>query len=241
MTAVQHIIVTRFSTKLRGQEYADGIPLAWLEQRLGLFERWCLPSMARQSCPDFTWLVLCDESTDPGIRDRLEALGRTMTQLRVTILDESISRQRALQQAVDAGAGVVVTTRLDSDDALNVAAVETLQDYARCFAAGALASLIVNFERGWQLQTETGIVTERWYPHSPFLSLIERAGRGSIRGVMHGPHTEVPYAHPTHQDLSIVGWLQTVHGDNVANQITDPDLAVRDADLSAFGIAGDGA
>jgi hypothetical protein len=158
--------------------------------------------------------------------------------MRLTLVDEAIGRQRTLRRAVDPAAEVVVTTRLDSDDALNVDAIGVLQDYARCFAAGALATLIVSFARGWQLQTDTGVVTERWYPHGPFLSLVERPALGPIRSVMHGPHREIPYAHPTHQDLSLVGWLQTVHGDNLATQVTDPDLVVHDADLGAFGLVG---
>ncbi len=36
--------------------------------------------------------------------------------------------------------------------------------------------------------------------------------------------------------LGEVGWLQVVHGENVSNEISDPDLVVADPDLSAFGL-----
>jgi hypothetical protein len=86
------------------------------------------------------------------------------------------------------------------------------------------------------LHAGTGVVTERWYPHSPFLSLIERPAGGRMRGVMYGQHTTVPNDHATHQDLSIVGWLQVIHGANVSNQVSDPDQVVHDPDLAAFGL-----
>jgi hypothetical protein len=233
---LQHVILTRFSTKLRVNADQDGFPDGWLEQRMGLLHEYCLPGIVRQSCPDFVWLLLCDVSTDPAILKRLRDLQHVVPQLRVTMLDGDYGWRRALVDAVAPGTQVLVTTRLDSDDALHVDAVGVVQEYAGLFRVSELDHMVVNFEQGWQLDAETGVVSERWYPHSPFISLLERVGAGPIRGVMHANHTTLPTHYLTHHDLSIVGWLQVVHGGNVTNTVVDAATVVAGPDLRQFGL-----
>jgi hypothetical protein len=236
MTAIPHVVVTRFSMKL--STHADPFPDGWLARRVTLLREFCVPSMAQQTCPDFTWLLLCDVTTDADILAELRGLVAEVPQLNVAVVDGARNWRDKLQEIVDPEAEVIMTTRLDSDDALNVDAVGVLQEYGRLFAPSDLETLVVNFERGWQLDVATGAVSERWYPHSPFLTLIERRvpGRG-VRGAMHAGHTVMPYNHTTHQELSIVGWLQVIHGGNVANNIVDAGLDVPSRDLRQFGLA----
>jgi hypothetical protein len=76
MTEFRHYILTRFNVGLyiAGAEL-NVSPQQWMEHRLRLFVALTLPSIAGQSCQDFTWLVLMDPQTpEPFIRS-LESCG----------------------------------------------------------------------------------------------------------------------------------------------------------------------
>ena len=67
----QHFVITRFSVRMRAGFGADAFPQEWLEHRLRLLRTYCLRGIAAQSASSFIWLLLCDESTDRDVLDRL--------------------------------------------------------------------------------------------------------------------------------------------------------------------------
>ncbi len=69
-TSYRHIILTRFNLQYDPDSTLHIQP-AWLDNRLALFERYCLPSVIQQTCKDFTWLILADRQTPDTQRQRL--------------------------------------------------------------------------------------------------------------------------------------------------------------------------
>ena len=80
---VNHFILTRFNLRLWRQD-KNGSPVRtveWLEHRFALFEKYCLPSVAAQSCKDFQWIVLFDSKTPEAFRERIDGYRAQCPQL----------------------------------------------------------------------------------------------------------------------------------------------------------------
>ena len=248
MPTVQHLIETRFSLQA-------GRPLTreWLEYRLGLLRRYTLPSVAAQTVSSFTWLLFCDESTDAEILEELRMEERRLSTLQLALTGNSRAPLDLVRAMVQPDTDVLITTRLDSDDAIAKRYVERIQSYAETFHHSRHERIIVNCPRGYRLQLgdDRPRLYRDWMPNSPFHSLFERPRRTSVETVLSGVHETLRrrYAdqrrletlrtggtgghgrmhqhYPTHQDESMPAWLIVVHGGNMVNRI--PPTAHRQA------------
>ena len=70
-TALTHLLITRFNLN-----YGDLYPYSddWMAHRMEIFERYCLPSVARQEGREFRWLVYFDRARSASRRARIAAL-----------------------------------------------------------------------------------------------------------------------------------------------------------------------
>ncbi len=223
--ALQHFILTRFS--VRSSWAWQEFPREWLDTRLDLFEQFCLPTVVGQTSPDFRWLVFCDETTHPECLERLRGHAVNCPQLDVTITAPKTKRHpiRLLDGLVDEATDVVLTTRLDSDDGLNLDAIRTAQEYASPFRDSRHEQWLLNFPRGCKYDAVAGIPYHTYLDNSPFHTLFERPKvHRPIKSVMSGNHSRLHQTYDTHQDHSIVGWLQVIYGGNVRNHINPMDL-----------------
>jgi len=222
---IQHFVETRFSL-LVGGEHGSLLP-GWLYERLELLRRFCLPSVTAQTCDAFTWLVFCDESTDPDVLADLRAHAGEVPMLQVVTIGRQISHLGLVEEAMAPGTDVVITTRLDSDDALADEYVATVQEYAESFRDSGRDAVVVNFPRGYKLDAREGRLYDSRMPNSPFHSLLERPALGGPITVFGGGHATMHERYATHQDESLAGWLQVVHGGNLFNRIrpADPERA----------------
>ena len=73
MKSFEHLIITRFNLNLyaRDKHAAPTRTERWLEHRFEIFERYCLPSVAAQTNPNFRWLCLFDAATPAAYRRRI--------------------------------------------------------------------------------------------------------------------------------------------------------------------------
>ena len=73
MKSFEHLIITRFNLNLYARDKHDAPTRTerWLEHRFELFERYCLPSVAAQTNPNFRWLCLFDAATPAAYRRRI--------------------------------------------------------------------------------------------------------------------------------------------------------------------------
>jgi hypothetical protein len=221
VAGVTHLILTRFSVKA-GAESPAFAP-DWLDDRLALLEAYCLPGVAGQTCADFRWLLFCDDSTDRSAVRRLRELVGPVAGAEVVLVDPQ--RSALARILADAATGVLLTTRLDSDDGLALGFVERQRQYVRPFLASGHEALLINFAHGYKL-AEDGVYAT-YNPHSAFMTLCERVGPGRRPlSVLTGNHGYLHIDYPLYQDLSMPGWVQVVHGGNVSNRVSRMDVRV---------------
>lgn len=214
-----HVIQTRFSVRARWgyQEF----PLEWLEDRLKLFDSYCLPSVASQTTDGFLWHVYCDTATEPAILEALQERAETVPQMRIALTGPNGRTPiEHVSDDIRFGDRAVLTTRLDSDDAIAKYYVEAIQVHAARFIQGGQPTLLLNFPRGYQLDAKTGQVRFDWMPRSSFHTLLERPN-ADIKTVLSGNHSKLHEQYHTEHDDSIPAWLMVIHGDNVLNKLRE--------------------
>ena len=124
----QLFVFTRFSVANINEE--------WLNVRLELFYRYCLPSILNQTCKDFTWIFFFDSNTPFFYVDRIlncgfenvipvvvnekksffVGLNKEITRVAIEVVKKNVYRH-----------DTIVTARLDSDDCLHRNFVEYLK------------------------------------------------------------------------------------------------------------------
>lgn len=236
MPTVQHLLETRFSV-------LPGFTSEWLAERLDLTRQFPLPSVAAQTTDTFTWLFFCDETTDDHILEQLRTEERRLPTLRIVLTSTDHTRITAVREMIHPRTDVLITTRLDSDDAIADQYLAAVQDYAEQFYRSDHERLLVNFPRGYRMDVPQKKLYRGWMPNSPFHSLFERPRHSRPRGVMSAGHADLHrrYAanqrlsmpgkngsawhvrlhqhYPTHQDESICAWLIAIHGGNATSGI----------------------
>ncbi len=212
MTA-QHFLLTRFNIASPGRESAIRNAPGWLERRFALFEAYCLPSMVAQTTRDFAWLIYFDPATPDIFRKRIANAQQNFPfEARYV---ESFSAEMVANDVtarLDRQDGLVLTTRLDNDDAVSRDFVERVQAAAMVQSPGT----VLNFPNGLALRN--GRLYTADDTSNPFTSLIEQAA-GPVQTIWSAQHRDLGTRWKLVQvDLPPV-WLQVVHGENVANRI----------------------
>lgn len=211
MPTVDHVLLTRFSAVL-----APGAPPApedWLQYRLGFFYDVTWPSVRAQTVPP-TWLVLLDDRCSDGFRATVEELAEGVF---VPVWTHEPFRRDSFAAPVVAategsGATHLITTRLDSDDAV---AVDFCAAVRRELASEE--GLFVNFTRGLQID-RSGAVLRTDVVSSPFLSFAERRRPGvPPETVFVVKHARARSHAPVREVRAPPMWVQVVHDANLSN------------------------
>ena len=160
-----HVLLTRFSAVL----HPDAPPADedWLFYRLGFFVDACLPSvLSQRGAQSFEWLVIFDDRCSDDFRAQVEELADGAFTPIWT--HEPFTRDAFAQHVADrCHSPFVITTRIDSDDAMAVDLMASVQAQF-----DGQERLFVNFPRGIQID-RSGAVHRATILSSPFLSLIE--------------------------------------------------------------------
>ena len=130
---LQHFILTRFNLQLwnRDKKGCSVRTIEWLEHRFGLFESYCLPSLTKQTCENFEWIVLFDSNTPERYKDKINTFKMECPQMIPVFVEPNEGRyfadifKREVVRRLSAKR--VITSYLDNDDALNVEYVGDLQ------------------------------------------------------------------------------------------------------------------
>lgn len=209
--AVDHVLLTRFNLHSPGVESLIRAKRGWLCQRVGLFERFCLPSVRAQKDRDFHWVIYFDPDSPQWLRDRITAQTRDGTYVpifRATVSnDELISDIRSV---IGSRGEYLITTNLDNDDAVahdftsRLRAVSTPYDRAAIYLTHGLIkhSDEVYFRR--DRRNAFCSVRESW--ESP-------------RTVWSEWHNLLGRTMPAVEVAGDPAWLQVIHGNNVSNRV----------------------
>ena len=210
--AFEHFLLTRFSAA-----FSSGVPAQeeWLRYRLGFFVDACWSSVRSQQGADFTWLVLFDDRCPDDFRADVEALAEgTFTPVwsREQWSPSIFGRAIAEHRSVDAARPWLLTTRLDSDDAI-----------ARDFMAAVQREftptdgLFVDFPRGLQID-RSGATYRYDQLSSPFLTLVERRRPDASPSTVYAArHARARQWGPVREVSAPPMWVQVIHGSNLLN------------------------
>lgn len=211
MPDLDHVLLTRFNLPSKGYESLVRARDNWLEDRVGLFERYCLPSVMAQTSRHFSWLVYVDPQSPRWLLDRLR--GHELRRCFVLCLREEVATSDVLEDArrVTGGRGPrLVTTNLDNDDCLAAEFLHRIQDSAP--QGGRSAVYIAD-----GLVRRRELLYRRVDRYNAFCSVIEPWGDAVTCWA--DWHNLLPDRMPAVVLRGEPGWLQVVHGANVSNRV----------------------
>lgn len=208
---VGHVLLTRFNLPTKGHESLVRARSNWLRDRIGLFDRYCLPSVAAQTSGDFSWLVYFDPQSPDWLKDWIGDHERAR---RFTpVFREEVPRAVLLadiETVLGHRPEILVTTNLDNDDSISVDHVARVRAHA-----GQGPRRAVYLADGL-IRTDGRLYTYV-FPHNAFCSVVEP---------WDDPVTCWSYWHialPDHMPAVVLrgraAWLQVVHGANVSNRV----------------------
>jgi hypothetical protein len=197
-----HILITPFAIPGFSDRHLDP---NWFAYRLGLFGKYCVPSVVRQLRQDFTWCLGIDERLIDKHGQDLEIASAGRGVLMPVTSEGWVA---SLAKQVSKHGERIISSRLDSDDALAPEFIDTVQ-------ARAQPGWVLNLIDGAKYDTGTGRASRIKMLNNPFISFFSVRGESVIDL---GGHQEV------HQRASVSNystrkpmWLQVIHGDNVIN------------------------
>lgn len=226
-----HVVLTRFNLPTGGREAPLRNQPDWLAKRFDLFERFCLPSMAAQTCQDFEWIIYFDDATPREFRIRIkEDQGiRRFHAMFLTTLDPHLGGKSTYEFIGERPGAMLLTTKLDNDNSLSKHFVAKLQQAA----VGHRGGTAFNFTNGYVLSGN------RLYLHchrsNAFVNFLEAYTPEAM--------TAIKFRHMQLARNAVVvqleeprAWLQVVHGANVSNRTRGRLVAKKDLedDLADF-------
>ena len=213
----EHFLITRFNlrnprwTSSRSQHPA--LSEAWLQDRFGLFEQYCLPSVTAQTEPGFTWLVYFDTETPPQWRPQIESYGQICQQFQPVFVDGMAAFLGDVQARIAAStAPYLITSRLDNDDCVSSDFIARVQAQ---FAPTDFLAL--DFIDGYMLEIAPVLRLGRTVnAYNPFVSLIER-NREPL-SVWHKDHAQWKREPRLRRIRGQRIWLTVIHRENKTNE-----------------------
>lgn len=231
---IHHFLLTRFNITLWQHDKKGNVidRSKWLEERLQLFETYCLPSVAGQNCKDFVWFLLLDESTPETYRDRILSYKDICPNIRLVSVKSGYGFrfvevfQGVVSEYLEKFRGDVdelcLTTYLDNDDCLHREYVQDVQNFVRQNSLNHIEDYFLAYDYGLQYYTDLKVVTRISYPNNHFMTLVERVG--DIKTCYgYGSHFMLEsenVAQVKHiKTLDKPMWIEVIHGNNVDNDV----------------------
>ena len=233
---LRHFVLTNFNVALPGAgNDKGGRPLRteeWLEHRMELFERWCLPTMERRTDRDAIWLVR-------HARPESDVLARRLASLEerggLRLVSAEWRFRDAIVATLEPGDDFVLTTRLDNDDGLHPEALERLRTFAaESLRRGTREPVFLDLPVGYSVSDPGGEARLLERPSNHFLSLLEPAGPGRIRTARCIAHSRARELAPLRTVCREPMWIRTVHDRNLVNALTGSPVDL-DRVLADFG------
>ena len=217
-----HFILTNFNVPLPGFDRdRDGQPVRtaeWLEHRLDLFERFCLPSVMGQTCQRFTWLVRYDDAA-PGAHGRLD---RYAGYGNLRIVPAELRFRTFIPSMLPRGTQYVVTTRLDNDDALHCQAIADIQAAIKPQEAEFL-----NFPFGYTYSVPDNRFGLNERHSNAFISLVERVTDRRLRTARCINHNRAAEVARVRQLDTQPRWVQVIHERNLDNSLQGTETTLQ--------------
>lgn len=213
MMPFEHLILTRFNVPFTWTSVKPDPD--WLHKRIGLFEKFCFPSVQQQICQNFKWLVLFDSRSPDFLRERIKEYEKYENFVPVFTPEfnskvcREITREHLTQNTE-----FVITTHFDNDDAIARDFVQIVQER---FLPQDM--MVLNFLYGYRYY-KNKLYLQR-YASNSFISLIESTQKEHLVTVYsatpHGRYKQIARI----MDMRLKpAWLIVIHEDNIGNRRT---------------------
>lgn len=194
-------------------------PNTWMEERVQLFFDYCYPSIKNQVQKDFQWIVFFDSRTPKSFLDRIIDLD-SVNLIKFMFADHWDTMDSEIIQLLNESTNsedLIISTRLDCDDALSSTFIVEIQEKAKNLDPEK--PIVLNCVNGLLLNVDNGVFYRKKIYSNAFISLVQRKQtiKESIFKYQHqtiGNHFSL--IELTEADM----WLQVVHGGNLLNKIS---------------------
>lgn len=168
-------VITRFNLRLWAKDKHNHTTQSeeWLKQRFELFEKFCFPSLEKQTNKDFIWFCLFDAGTPKEYLKKIQNYENELTVFVPVFFDEKDSANVSgctseLITKHKNDSQRLITIRLDNDDALNVKFVDKVNEYA----LAAKGTTILSFKYGIQYFTTQNLAVHIPFYNNHFLVMV---------------------------------------------------------------------
>ena len=240
MMALEHFIVTRFNLKSSvWKESLDKkkvLTPEWHQHRLGIFLKYCYPSIRNQSNQNFTWYVFFDPKISSKTRGTLQKLEQEYPNF-VPVYCKDIEHQKdelikQIKRKVQDKQTFIVTTRLDNDDILHKDFIQTVQDAFQLKREKAVVDIISGYQL--DISTNKNLLYYASFKGNPFISLGENLTE--LQTVLDRMHHDWGLDHRVITITKKRLWIQLIHGKNMSNKIPPYFFRAVNANFEDFGI-----
>lgn len=245
-------IITRFNLQLwkKDKHNHETQSKEWLEQRFYLFDKYCFPSVMKQSNKKFLWICLFDISTLQQYKDKITSYKKVLPEFIPLFLNEKetavhgdyITKVIKYFKSEDS---LLITMRLDNDDALNLNYVSIIKNNSERQTEN---TTIVSFKYGIQYYVKERLAVKIPFYNNHFLAMIDKQydkdtiDNREVKHILQFNHYETSkYPYPfvcNTKDKDM--WIEVIHATNVSNdcKMTFRQKAVEDVDFvkTNFGI-----
>ncbi len=244
---ILHLIYTRFNLQLaeklevlKIKEGWDlGPPDAWMDHRIPLFEKYCFSSIVNQTNQNFIWFILCDSGTKEPYKETLLKFKRSNIIISLQpvdpfALDMDAPGWGAVRKKTNelfSDHDVLLTTRLDNDDALHKDYVNVMQTtMLDVFKKNPHEQWLVNMINGYKYKHASGELYSTEMKNCQFQTMIETIKPArTILGL--GNHSTAHERCETGQFAHAPLWMQIIHEKNIYNRVKPKDKKVNTSEL----------
>lgn len=213
-TVLKHFLFTRFNvvSEVGDKNRSPGVD--WLRYRLKIFNKVTIPSIRNQIVKPDHWFILLDTSTPDEIRAEIDFIVASANlnfckPCYIPFFNSAIAME-LIKDYLCSSDEWLLTTRLDNDDALHPRFLESVKSSA---VVGTRE--FINIPQG--LIIANGKAYRKRDYSNAFVTLSEPVAKA--KSVWVEQHHRVARHAPIKQVLLRDGWIQFVHGGNIANQV----------------------
>ncbi len=171
-----HYLITRFNLKNPKWELTKNnetlLNDEWMQDRMNLFENFCLPSVVSQKNKNFTWLLYFDSTTKEEYKTRINALTANYINIKIFFIDGIDLFINCVKETIreETKNPYLITSRIDNDDSIHIDFIDEIQKQFR-----SQDYMAVDVISGYTLQIEPiFMLGKKEHIFNPFISLIEK-------------------------------------------------------------------
>ena len=220
---MKHYILTRWNQSHNKENIYnfEGINDSekWMEERVVLFEKYCLPSIDKQTNMDFTWILSFSSLTDPKYYEKYQ----NYPYIRIVFDIHPTTYLNSIYGSEINEGDWIATTRLDNDDSLHPNFIKEVKSKFK-----NKYELIDTLGCQYDINTQKFHDTGRTHPNSPFLTVFEKAGEfddHNIHTCFYKSHTHL-HNNMDSELIQDILYCQVIHDNNVSNKIVGEEIDI---------------